>query len=150
MELRDQQRCAASPRSRRSSALMGRADPDHAAPEDDGVALLALPASPCHGRAAATGGCHVVSSGPATSVDFAIALRKPGQPLRIEHDHHLFGGFPDATWRRLIDDGLERVDVDVDDPGADEHVVFVGRLPPAEKFRRRSRPASSTCPGRTA
>jgi hypothetical protein len=28
-------------------------------------------------------------------------------------DHYLFGVFPDATWRRLIDDpGLERVDVD--------------------------------------
>jgi hypothetical protein len=51
-----------------------------------------------------------------------------------EHDHHLFGVFPDATWRRLIDDsGLELVDVDVDDPDADEHVVFVGRRPPAER-----------------
>ena len=58
----------------------------------------------------------------------AANLREPGQPLRIEHDHHLFGVFPDATWRRLIDDsGLERVDVD--DPDADEHVVFVGRRP---------------------
>jgi hypothetical protein len=55
-------------------------------------------------------------------------LREPRQPPRIEHDHHLFGVFPDATWRRLIDDsGLERVDVD--DPDADEHVVFVGRRP---------------------
>jgi hypothetical protein len=57
-------------------------------------------------------------------------LREPEQPLRIEHGHHLFGVFPDATWRRLIDDsGLERVDVD-------EHVVFVGRRPAGEKFRR--------------
>jgi hypothetical protein len=76
-----------------------------------------------------------VSSGHANSVDFATALREPGQPLRIEHDHHLFGVFPDATWRRLIDDsGLERVDVD--DPDADEHAVFVGGVLPAEKFRR--------------
>ena len=79
-----------------------------------------------------------MSSGPASSVDFAIALREPGelgQPLRIEHDHHLFGVFPDATWRRLIDDsGLERVD----DPDADEHVVFVVGVPPAEKFRRQT------------
>ena len=45
-----------------------------------------------------------------------------------EHDHHLFGVFPDATWRRLIDDsGLGLVDVD--EPDADEHVVFVGRRP---------------------
>jgi hypothetical protein len=76
-----------------------------------------------------------VSSGPANSVDFAIALREPGQPLRIEHDHHLFGVFPDATWRRLIDDsGLERVDVD--DLDADEHVMFVGRRPAGREFRR--------------
>ena len=66
-----------------------------------------------------------------------------------EHDQHLFGVFPDATWRRLIDDsGLELVDVDVDDPDADEHVVFVGRRPP--RPRGRSRPASSAWPGRTA
>jgi hypothetical protein len=38
-------------------------------------------------------------------------------------------------WCRLIDDsGLELVDVD--DPDTDEHVVFVGQRPPAEKFRR--------------
>jgi len=24
--------------------------------------------------------------------------------LAHEHDHHLFGFFPDVTWRRLIDD----------------------------------------------
>jgi hypothetical protein len=52
-------------------------------------------------------------------------LREPKQPLRIEHDHHLFGVFPDAMWRRLIDDScLER-----DDPDANDHVVFVGRRP---------------------
>ena len=71
----------------------------------------------------------------ANSVDFATALREPGQPLRIEHDPHLFGVFADATWRRLIDDsGLERVDVD--DPDADEHVVFAGRRPAGREFRR--------------
>jgi hypothetical protein len=46
MELPDQRRCSPSPRTRRSSALMGRPGPDHAAREDDGVALLALRASP--------------------------------------------------------------------------------------------------------
>ena len=76
-----------------------------------------------------------MSSGPANSVDFAIALRESRQPLRIEHDHHLFGVFPDATWRRLIDDsGLERLDVD--DPDADEHVVFVGPRPAGRELRR--------------
>jgi hypothetical protein len=51
------------------------------------------------------------------SVDFEITLQEPGQPLRVEHDHHLFGVLPNATSRGLIDDsGLERVGVDVDDP----------------------------------
>jgi len=77
--------------------------------------------------------CHLL--GPANCVDFAIALREPGQPLRIEHDHHLFGVFPDATWRRLIDDsGLELVDVDVPDP--EEHVVFVSRRPAGREIPR--------------
>ena len=78
-----------------------------------------------------------MSSGPSNSVDCAIALREPGQPLRIEHDHHLFGVFPDATWRRLIDDsGLERVDVDVDDPMQTSTWCSLVGVPPAEKFRR--------------
>jgi hypothetical protein len=57
-----------------------------------------------------------------------------GACLAHEHDR-LFGVFPDATWRRLIDDsGLELVDVD--DPDADEHVVFVGRRLVGREFRR--------------
>jgi hypothetical protein len=48
-----------------------------------------------------------------------------------EHDHHLFGVFPDATWRRLIDDsGL--VDVDVETP-MQTSTWFVGRRPPADR-----------------
>jgi hypothetical protein len=75
-----------------------------------------------------------VSSGLANSVDFATALREPGQ-LRIEHDHHLFGVFRDATWRRLIEDsGLERVDVD--DPMQTSTLCSLVGVPPAEKFRR--------------
>jgi SAM-dependent methyltransferase len=63
-------------------------------------------------------------------VDFAIALREPGKPLRIVHDHHVEGVFPDATWRRsLVDAGLELLDVDVDDPEEGEHVVFVAQRP---------------------
>jgi predicted secreted protein len=34
--------------------------------------------------------------------DFVIWL--VGARLAHEHDHHLLGFFPDATWRRLIDD----------------------------------------------
>lgn len=63
-------------------------------------------------------------------VDFAIVLREPGRPLRIEHDHHAGGVFPESTWRSLIEAaGLELVEVDVDDPDEDEHVVFVARRP---------------------
>jgi SAM-dependent methyltransferase len=65
-------------------------------------------------------------------VDFVVALREPGNPLRIEHDHHVFGVFPNATWRRLItESGLELVDVDVEDPYAGEHAVYVAKRPAA-------------------
>ena len=63
-------------------------------------------------------------------VDFVVALREPGRPLRIVHDHHVCGVFPEATWRRLIEGaGLELVDVDVPDPHFGEHAVFVARRP---------------------
>jgi len=65
-------------------------------------------------------------------VDFVVVLQEPGKPLRIEHDHHTFGLFPDSTWRRLVTEaGLEFVDVGVEDPHAGEHVVFVARTPAA-------------------
>jgi SAM-dependent methyltransferase len=61
-------------------------------------------------------------------VDYVVALRERGQPLRVVHDHHLEGLFPDATWRRLIQDaGLELLDLEVEDPHKGERVVFVGR-----------------------
>ncbi len=61
-------------------------------------------------------------------VDFAMMLREPGRPIRLEHDHHACGLFGRATWLEAIGaSGLQFVDVDVDDPFADEHVVFVGR-----------------------
>jgi hypothetical protein len=64
----------------------------------------------------------------------AIALREPGQFLRIEHDHHLFGVVPDATWRRLIDDsGLELVDVDVEAPMQTSTWRSLVGVPPAER-----------------
>jgi SAM-dependent methyltransferase len=63
-------------------------------------------------------------------VDFVLLLREPGRPLRVAQDHHVLGLFPDATWRRLIEEAeLELVDVDVDDPHAEEHAVFVARRP---------------------
>ena len=62
------------------------------------------------------------------TVDFVLVLREPGQPVRIEHDTHAVGLFPIATWLRLIADaGLESITVDVPDPFAGEHQVFVAR-----------------------
>lgn len=60
--------------------------------------------------------------------DYVVALREPGQPLRIVHDQHLEGLFPEETWRRLIEAaGLELLDLDIEDPHAGERVVFVAR-----------------------
>jgi SAM-dependent methyltransferase len=65
-------------------------------------------------------------------VDFVVMLREPGKPLRIEHDHHVIGLFPEATWHRLLEEsGLELVEPGVEDPYAGEHAVFVARKPPA-------------------
>jgi SAM-dependent methyltransferase len=62
--------------------------------------------------------------------EFAILLREPGQPTRVEYDRHVLGVFPEAAWRRLIEDaGLEPVEPDVEDPYPDEHAVFVARKP---------------------
>ncbi len=65
------------------------------------------------------------------TVDFAMMLREPGRPVRVEHETHTLGLFPIATWQRLIATaGLEPVTVDVPDPYAGEHQVFVARRPP--------------------
>jgi SAM-dependent methyltransferase len=62
--------------------------------------------------------------------DFVIVLREPGRALRIEHDHHTCGRFPRETWLRLLRDaGLEPIPVEVEDPYAGEHEVFVSRHP---------------------
>ncbi len=63
-------------------------------------------------------------------VEFVVVLMKEGREIRVEHDHHTCGVFPEAVWHRLIADaGLDLVDVDVDDPNAGEHAVFVARRP---------------------
>lgn len=63
-------------------------------------------------------------------VEFVLALKEEGQPVRIVHDHHVCGLFPEASWHRLIEEsGLELVDPDVEDPHAGEHAVFVARHP---------------------
>jgi len=61
-------------------------------------------------------------------VEFVVVLQEPGEPVRIEHERHVFGVFSDSTWRRLVAEaGLELVDVGVEDPHTGEHVVFVAR-----------------------
>jgi len=63
-------------------------------------------------------------------VDYAIALREPGEPVRIVHDRHTLGVFPTATWRRLIEEaGLELVDTTVENPYELEQAAFVARRP---------------------
>ncbi|MGH3134635.1 MAG: class I SAM-dependent methyltransferase [Gaiellaceae bacterium] len=63
-------------------------------------------------------------------VDFVVVLREPGKALRVEHDRHTDGLFPESTWHRLIEEaGLELVDPGVQDPHAGEHAVFVARAP---------------------
>jgi SAM-dependent methyltransferase len=61
-------------------------------------------------------------------VDYVLLLREPGHPARVEHDRHVLGVFPRATWRRLFHAcGLELVEAALDDPHAGEHEVFLAR-----------------------
>jgi SAM-dependent methyltransferase len=63
-------------------------------------------------------------------VEFVVVLREAGKQVRVEHDRHVCGVFPEALWRGLIADaGLELVDPDVEDPYAGEHAVFAARKP---------------------
>jgi SAM-dependent methyltransferase len=62
--------------------------------------------------------------------DYAIVARGPGDQLRVVHDRHTLGLFPEATWKRLIAEvGLELVDTTVEDPYELEQVAFVARRP---------------------
>ena len=74
---------------------------------------------------------HAAEPGETTyEAEFAILLREPGQPTRVEYDRHVLGVFPEATWRRLIEAaGLELMEPGVKDPYPDEHAVFVARKP---------------------
>jgi SAM-dependent methyltransferase len=61
-------------------------------------------------------------------VDFAVVLREPGRPPRVEHDHHTLGIFARGVWLDLLRKaGLEPISVEVEDPFAGEHEVFVAR-----------------------
>ena len=63
-------------------------------------------------------------------VDFAVILREPDRPPRVEHDHHTLGIFARGVWLDLLRKaGLEPIEVDAGDPHAGEHEVFVARRP---------------------
>ena len=63
-------------------------------------------------------------------VDYLIIARGPGDELRVVHDRHTLGVFPEATWTRLIAEaGLELVDTTVENPYELEQAAFVGRRP---------------------
>jgi SAM-dependent methyltransferase len=63
-------------------------------------------------------------------VDYVLVLKEREQPVRIVHDHHICGLFPESTWHRLITEaGLELVQPDVEDPHEGERAVFVARRP---------------------
>jgi hypothetical protein len=60
--------------------------------------------------------------------DYAIVARGPGDELRVVHDRHTLGLFPEATWKRLIAEaGLELVDTTVENPYELEQAAFVAR-----------------------
>jgi SAM-dependent methyltransferase len=65
-------------------------------------------------------------------VDFAVVLREPGRPVRVVHDHHVLGLFPEHTWRHLCEQaGFEPPTVDADGEAEAPHPVFVARRPAA-------------------
>ncbi|HKO85789.1 MAG TPA: class I SAM-dependent methyltransferase, partial [Actinomycetota bacterium] len=67
------------------------------------------------------------------TVDYAYLLREADGSVRVEHDRHLEGLFPRATWLRLLEEaGFSARAVPVDhselEPGTYE--VFVATRPP--------------------
>jgi SAM-dependent methyltransferase len=70
------------------------------------------------------------TTGTTYDVDYLIIARGPGDELRVVHDRHTLGVFPEATWTRLISDaGLELVDTTVENPYELEQAAFVARRP---------------------
>ena len=74
---------------------------------------------------------HAPEPGTSTYVtDYAIVARGPGDELRLVHDQHTLGLFPEATWRRLIADvGLELLDTGVENPYELEQAAFACSRP---------------------
>jgi hypothetical protein len=63
-------------------------------------------------------------------VDYAILVREPDGAMRVIHDRHELGLFPEETWlRRLTRAGLEPLELPVENPFAAEQAAFVARRP---------------------
>jgi trans-aconitate methyltransferase len=63
-------------------------------------------------------------------VDYAIALRSNDGSIRVVHDRHILGLFPEATWLDLLRDaGLEPLPLPIENPYAAEQAAFVARRP---------------------
>jgi hypothetical protein len=70
------------------------------------------------------------ASGTTYDVDYLIIARGPGDEVRVVHDRHTLGVFPEATWKGLIERaGLELVDTTVEKPYELEQAAFVARRP---------------------
>lgn len=66
----------------------------------------------------------------AYDVDFAILLREPGRPVRVVHDHHVLGLFPEHTWLHLLEEAGFAATVDRGRRGGPSpEPVFVGKRP---------------------
>jgi SAM-dependent methyltransferase len=63
-------------------------------------------------------------------VDYAILVREPDGAMRVIHDRHELGLFPEETWlRRLTRAGLEPLELPVENPFAADQAAFVARRP---------------------
>src|SRR5829696_902356 len=99
--------------------------------------ITAWRCSPCgrrhrYGRAAATGGCHV----PRTALTSRWYCESRDGLCVSSTTTTASASFPDATWRRPVDDsGLELVHVD-DPPMQTSTWCSLVDVPSAEKFRR--------------
>ncbi len=64
-------------------------------------------------------------------LDFALMIRDPGKPVRVEHDHQKAGLFDRGTWWALMKEaGLNVVEPSIPDPYAGQRETFVGRRRP--------------------
>jgi SAM-dependent methyltransferase len=63
-------------------------------------------------------------------VDYAILVREPDGAVRVIHDRHELGLFPEETWLRLLTRaGLEPLELPVENPFAADQAAFVARRP---------------------